>query len=256
MRRGAGLLTMGLVLAFASPAWAAPAKDGSVLLAAKKKKKKKKKKDDDSDFGMESVEAAEDNDSGVGIHREQEGVDTPYVAEAGGATELSMLTTKNDGSTDDSTRVSSDGHILFRFGKVFLGPDIGIGYKTSSSKLTGATTKTDSTSTSLRLGPLMRFFFGNVDTSLNLPFLYAGVAYKMQSDETKAEGAEATKLDLTGYEAKVGGGLAMFLDSNIALVPRVEYYMSSLSGKPKGATEDVETETSGVRLLLELMTFL
>lgn len=256
MRRGTGLLTMGLVLAFASPVWAAPSEDGSVLLAAKKKKKKKKKKDDDSDFGMESVEAAEDNDTGVGIHREQEGVDTPYVVEAGGATELSMLTTENGGSTDDSTSISSDGHILFRFGKVFLGPDIGIGYRTTSSKLEGATTKTDGTSTSLRLGPLMRFFFGNADTSLNLPFFYVGVAYKMQSDETKAEGAEATKLDLTGYEAKVGGGLAMLLDSNIALAPRAEYYMSSLSGKPKGATEDIETKTSGVRLLLELMTFL
>lgn len=256
MRRGAGLLTMGLVLAFASPAWAQPTKDGGVLLAAKKKKKKKKKKDDDSDFGMESVEAAEDNDTGVGIHREQEGVDTPYVAEAGGATELSMLTTDRGSSTDDSTRFSSDGHILFRFGKVFLGPDIGIGYETTSSKAEGVTTATDTTSTSLRLGPLMRIFFGSADTSLTLPFFYVGVAYKMQSNETKTEGAEATKLDLTGYEAKVGGGLALFLDSNIALAPRAEYYMSSLSGKPKGATEDTEMETSGVRLLFELMTFL
>ena len=97
------------------------------MLAAKKKKKKAKSTEGDG-FGMEGIDAIEDTDSGVGIHRDQEGVDTPYVVELGGATSLLQLDSKASGIQEKrwSRKIEVEGHICMRFGKFFIGPEIGI----------------------------------------------------------------------------------------------------------------------------------
>ena len=261
MRCAAAILTVAILAAGSPLMPCAYAADGTMLVANKKKSKKKKKFEDDG-FGMDGVDAIEDNDSGVGIHREQEGVDTPYVAEVAGATQISLLTTKIDQQSSEATTFSSDGHICFRFGKFFLGPEISLSYSNSSTKATDATTGRSGSDTyqsvSASLGPLMRFYFANVDRALTIPFVYSGAGYVVETTTSKFAGANSSsKSSDKGFEFKVGAGMTLMMDSNIGLAPKGEFYSKSLSRKP---TSDAEKEskisTSGVRLLLELMTFL
>lgn len=232
--------------------------DTGIVLLASKKKAKKKRKSTDSSFGMDNIEAIEDNDSGVGIHREQEGVDTPYISEVGGATEISLLKSKSDDEPTQNDSIVSEGHICFRFGKFFLGPELGLVYTKSSSKvpnlLLGDSGTTVTKSVAARLGPLLKFFFVNVDRALTLPFIYAGAAYLTQTTTTESPNVDSTKKSRSGYEWKFGAGLTLMMDSNIGLAPRAEYYSRSLKSSGENATD--KTTTSGGRILLELMTFL
>lgn len=246
---------------------------------AKKGKKSKKKKKDDSEFGMDTIDEVEDNDKGVGVHRDQEGTDTPYSVEMGGATEITNMTTSTkDGDPTTELKVSIDGHwnMLFLGGHLGVGPDIGVAYTSQDETTVDAANPsnkktTTKTSLGLRLGPQFRYFFGQVDKALTLPFLSGGAAYESLSTKSGD-----TSIDYTGYSFRAGGGLAIFVDSNVAFViPRIEYESKSLSGEvptttstPQTGTtgsattatatanEKVTTTTSGFRVLLEIMTFL
>lgn len=243
--------------------------ESGALLAQKKNKKKKKKKaeDEGESFGAEGVEAIEDSDQGVGIHRDQEGVDTPYIAEVGGSTDISLLSTEvkdSEAEPQDTTSVAINGQLLVILGKVGLGPDIGIEYDKTSTTVT--TTTTDATGKPVTssetanvtdltyaLGPTLKIFFGNVDKSLTLPFAYVGLQYRGATSEAGNDKTEAS-----GFGVKIGGGLNLFVDSNVAFTPSAEfrYVTMTTKGDEKKGTKDVEAVTSGFRVLFGITTFI
>lgn len=261
------LLLAALTLPFGSWAQAEVEQNGGmtgVLLAQKKKPKKKKKKADEdlgaTDFGPGDVEAIsrEDSDTGAGVHREQEGVDRPYLFEATGLTSISMLTTKaGDADPTSSTEIGINGELTFILGRIQIGP--ALGYNSSSSKENVTTTnpttnlpeteEVESTSNSLLIGAVFKFNFADLDTSTLVPFAYGGVAYLM--GETKQGDAESAKT--TGTAFRVGGGANFFLDSNVSFQPRLEYLMQSEKADAEGAKA---TSISGIKVLLGLGTFL
>lgn len=241
-----------------------------ILLAQKKKKKKKKKAADEGDaFGPEGVDAIEDSDQGVGIHREQEGVDTPYIAEVGGSTDISILSTEvKDSEADptDTTSVAINGQFLVILGKVAIGPDLGIEYAKSSTTVTTTTTnpttgvptttsaKADVTDLTYALGPVLKIYFGKVDKDLSVFHTYVGLQYR----GTSTEAGPDAKSEASGFGVKVGGGLNMFVDSNVAFTPSAEfrYLTMTTKGDAKKGTKDSESVTSGFRILFGITTFI
>lgn len=259
------LLMAAFTLPFGAWAEASSSFDSGegVMLAQKKKPatKKKKKKADDADatdFGPGDVEAIsrDESDTGAGIHREQEGVDRPYLFEATGLTSISMLTTKA-GAADptSSTEIGINGELSFILGSIQIGP--ALGYNSTSSKDNVTTTvnsvttteQVTSTSNDLLIGAIFKFNFASLDTSTLVPFALVGVSYL--TGETKQGDTDSSKT--TGSAFRLGGGANFFLDSNISFQPRLEY----LSQSAKADTEGAEaTTTSGFKILLGLGTFL
>ena len=218
---------------------------GGGLLLAKKGPAKKKKAKEDDDFGPPDIAAVEDNDSGVGVHREQVGVDTPYKSEVGGRGDIGFLSEKvGDADASSSTDVDIDGSVLFIFGRFEMGPELSVSY-------VGAKTaeKADSTTLAAAVGGIFKVNFGNIDHALLVPFAYGGVAYKLA--QVKVGDADAAKD--SGYIAKIGGGLDMFLTSNVAINPGLEYRMESSKGDGSGAQT---TTKSGIHLLGGFAIFL
>jgi hypothetical protein len=234
-----------------------------VLLAKKAKPAKKKKADEGEAFGPDGIEAIADTDQGVGVHREQEGVDTPYVSEVAGLTELSMLKSKpKTGDGTSSTTLDIQGQFLFILGRVEVGPDIEISYQKSQvsqtvTKGTGvsATTTTetvDDTGLAYTLGGLFKFNFARIDHDLVVPFAYAGLGLRSSSDKV----GDGDDVKSSGYQLKVGGGLDIFVRSGVAFVPRAEYLMINDTAKATGGGADQTIATSGLRLLFGIGVFI
>jgi hypothetical protein len=243
------------------------APDGSTfhgqLLAQKKKKKKKKKSDvqlEDEAFGPDGVEAVGDGDSGTGVHREQEGVDTPYKAEISLRTDLSFLSVEvGEADPYQNTIIDIGVEWLFVLGSLEVGPDIS--YK---SFTTATTTKTTDTTTgqtktevsevsnsSYSVGGMFKWNFGNIDRGDLIPFAYAGVAYR--AAESKAKGG-GDPVESSGTVIKAGGGVNLFLDSNVAFNPRAEFRMET--DKDDSDENAVETTTSGLKILVGVAVFI
>lgn len=224
----------------------------------KKKKKKKKTDDDEGGFGPEGVEAIVDESSSGSLHHEQEGTETPYKAEASLNTNLSFLSTQvGDGDAAANSAIDIGIEWLFIIGPFGVGPDIHYDSTTDSSVSEvpdGTTGKTKSVTvenkaSAYSVGGVFKWYFGKLDHSDLVPFGYAGIAYR--GGESKSGDADAQKT--TGSAIRLGGGLNLFIDSNIAFNPHAEYVILSDKGDGAGA---VETKTSGVRLLLGIAVFI
>lgn len=223
-------------------------------LFAKKVAKKKKRQAPEDDFGPSEIAASEDNDNGVGIHREQIGVDTPYKAEAGGAGDISFLQQKTgSASAQPVTNIDINIRILFIAGHAALGAELGLLYnatqfETPADAAAGsAATTVKSTTTGVSLIPMFKWNFTDINHSLTVPFAYGGAGYAV--NQVKTGEAPATKA--TGPIVKAGAGLNLFLTGFAAINPAIEYRISTL----KSDTVDATTE-SGVHLLGGFTLFL
>ncbi len=254
-------LALGLAWILPSPTANADTESGptGMMLAAKSKKKGKKKKKDDEEegFGVEGLEAVTD-DNGIGVHREQEGVDTPYKAEASMGLNVSLLSNQvGDGDATNETIIDLNVEWLAIVGPLGIGPDIGYYSNTSSTSITTTdpvtkketTVESDDKDSAYRVGGVFKFYFANVDHSELVPFAYAGVAYL--GTESKAGEADAVKA--SGLAFRVGGGLNLFLDSNIAFNPRAEYIMQSTKTDGENA---VEVKRGGIKILVGIAVFI
>jgi hypothetical protein len=258
--RYALLLALGLAWFLPTPAHSETAPDSGMMLAQTKKPKKgkkKKKSSDEEGFGVDGLEAVTD-DSGTGVHREQEGVDTPYKAEAAMSFNVSLLSNQvGDADATNSTVIDLNVEWLAIVGPFGIGPDIGYSSRSSKEKVTtkDATGKeissdeVENKDSSYRVGGVFKFYFANVDKADLVPFAYAGVAYL--GNESKYGDAEAQKS--SGLAFRVGGGLNLFLDSNIAFNPRAEYYMATLKTDGEDA---VEIKEGGLKILVGIAVFI
>lgn len=235
-----------------------------LLAQTGKKTKKKAKKSDvqvqEEAFGPDGIDAiTTDGDSGAGVHREQEGVDTPYKAEINVRGDLSYLAVEI-GNADpyNNTIIDIGAEWLAIFGSFEVGPDIAYKSFTTATSTTAVdpttkkvtTTVTEVSKSTASIGGLFKWNFGNIDKKNLVPFSYAGVAYQLSSSET--EGAKAVKR--SGSVIKVGGGMNLFLDSNVAFNPRAEIYMES--DKDDGDENAVTTTTTGFKVLVGIAVFI
>jgi hypothetical protein len=231
------------------------------LALTKKKKAKKTKKKGDEEFGVEGLAAGSENeDSGVGVHREQEGVGVPYKAEISLGADLSFLQSKIADSTDPAktlTNYSVDVEWLFIFGKMHLGPDFT--YRSESSAVPNNTVdtngkaivKTDESKTSsYAIGGLFKWSFGNIDQSDIVPYAYCGLAYR--SAETDV--GDAKPLKSSGSVIKAGGGINIFLSSHVAFSPHAEFRRET--DKNEQDTNAATTETMGLKTIFGIAVFL
>ena len=235
-----------------------------LLAQAGKKKKKKAKKSDvqlqDEAFGPDGIDAiTTDGDSGSGVHREQEGVDTPYKAEINVRLDLSYLSVEmGEADPYNNTIIDIGGEWLAIFGSFELGPDIAYkSFTTATSTTTidpttqkATTTVTEVSNSAASVGGLFKWNFGNLDKQNLVPFAYGGIAYQLSSSE--ADGAKAVKR--SGSVIKVGGGMNLFLDSNVAFNPRAEFRMES--DKDDSDENAVTTTTTGFKVLIGIAVFI
>lgn len=252
-----------LTVMIGSPALAASASttpgDHGILLAQKTKKKaKKKKKSDDgeTDFGPGDIEPMthEETSGGASSHREQEGIDRPYFAEASGLTSVSMLTTTSgSGDPVKGTDIGIGGEFLFILGSMEVGPALSYSTMSTSSTTTdstsGAKTTVDIKTTDIGIGGVFKWNFGNIDHADLVPFAYGGIGLLM--GDSKYGDLDAVKT--SGNEVRVGGGVNFFLDSNVSFQPRAQYIMRSRKADTEGAEE---VKTSGLEILFALGTFI
>ncbi len=228
--------------------------DSHTPMLAKRTKRKKKHAEED-DFGPPEIKAAEDNDNGVGVHREQIGVDTPYKAEAGGAGDISFLNRKTGSAEPQSaTNVDIGVRILFILGHAAIGGELGVLYDASKAEVTApdaagkpVTTSADSSTIGLSITPMFKWNFTDINHSLTVPFVYLGAGYGLR--QTKIGDGDAAKA--SGPIVKVGGGLNLFLTGFAAINPAIEYRIKSL--KPDKGDEFTE---SGVHLIGGFTLFL
>lgn len=234
-----------------------------ILLAQKKKKKKKKKSDvqlEDESFGPDDISADTDTDTGTGLHRDQEGVDTPYKAEVNLRTDLSFLSVEVGDSDPYSNTVIDIGvEWLFILGAIEIGPDVS--YKSFTTATTSTTTDpvtqkattevSEVSNSSYSAGGLFKWNFGNLDKADLVPFAYAGVAYRASEAKSK-DGGDPYKT--SGSVIKAGGGVNLFLDSNIAFNPRAEFRMET--DKDDADENAVTTTTSGLKILVGIAVFI
>lgn len=234
-----------------------------IMLAQKKKKKKKKKSDvqlEDESFGPDGIDTGTDTDNGTGIHREQEGVDTPYKAEVSLRSDLSFLSVEvGDADPYSNTVIDIGVEWLFILGAIEVGPDVS--YKSFTTATTTTTTDptTQKTTTevsevsnsSYSAGGLFKWNFGNLDSADLVPFAYAGVAYRASDAKSKGGG---DPYKTSGSVIKAGGGVNLFLDSNIAFNPRAEYRMET--DKDDADENAVTTTTSGIKILVGIAVFI
>ncbi len=260
-------VTTLLFVAASTPSLAGPSSDETsqqLLAQATKKKKKKAKKSDvqlqDEAFGPDGIDAiTSDGDSGTGVHSEQEGIDAPYKAEINVRMDLSYLSVEM-GETDpyNNTIIDIGTEWLFLFGSFELGPDIAYKSFTTATSTTvvdpttnkSTTTVTEVSNSAASVGGLFKWNFGNLDKQSLVPFAYGGVAYQLSSAE--ADGAKAVKR--SGSVIKVGGGMNLFLDSNVAFNPRAEFRMES--DKDDADENAITTTTTGFKVLVGIAVFI
>jgi len=240
--------------------------DAKPLLAQATKKKQKKKRTKKSDvqlqdeaFGPDGIDAITDLDGGTGVHREQEGIDTPYKAEISVRSDFSFLAVEiGEADPYNNTIIDLGVEWLFIFGSFELGPDFAYKSFTTATSTTvvdpttnkPTTTVTEVSNSALSAGGLFKWNFGNIDKQNLVPFAYAGVAYQMSSSE--ADGAKEVKR--SGSIIKAGGGMNLFLDSNVAFNPRAEFRMET--DKDDSDENAVTTSTSGFKILVGIAVFI
>lgn len=219
--------------------------DGKTILIAKKKKRKKKKrkKKNMESFGAE-VGELDESGSGMGVHRDQEGMDAPYWAEINGGFSYSSQTTSSGDSELESSTLGLGASVLFVMGSFGIGPDIS--YSSSESDQ-GADSKYSSTNTTLGGGG--KIWFGSIDRDLNVPFASFGLG--IASTESKSGDSEASKT--SGIDIKFGGGIHLFLDSNLSLTPQAEYIIRDRTSDAEGAEA---INSSILRIVVGLSTFI
>jgi hypothetical protein len=231
-----------------------------VLLAQQRKKKKKKPRDDDpGDFGPDGLGSGADDDSGVGVHREQEGNDVPYKAEITLNTDLSFLSTEVEGSDSDpvdSTTIDLGVEWLFVLKPFEIGPDVRFSSDSTASSVTtvdaagkSTTEVVETTTSGYSIGGLFKWNFGDLDHALLVPFAYGGIGYR--AAESKSGDADAVKT--SGLAIRAGGGVNIFLDSNVAFNPRAEFRMETDKGEGEDA---VESTTTGLKVLVGIAVFI
>jgi hypothetical protein len=266
--------SVALVVAVVSLALVAPLAraqpegvDGPLLAkaappAAKKKAPPKKKRAEDESFAA-GIDSSADNDTGVGVHREQEGVDVPYKTEISLNTTTAFLTTTSSGDGEDGkahgeTQIDLGIEWLFVLGSFELGP--ALAYQSDTTEVSsqasdgkgGFTTSTEKdTSSAYALGGVFKWNFVSLDHKDLVPFAYAGFAY----DAGQAKfGDLETKSD--GTTIRAGGGANIFLASHIAFNPRGEYQLETMKYKSKDSDGATTTKTSGFRILVGIAAFI
>src|SRR5690606_13307567 len=143
---------------------------------------------DDVSFGPEGISAIDDNDTGVGVHRAQEGVDAPYFAEVTLLTDISLLSTAVDDSEDppvQNANYSVTLQPLFILGMFEIGPDFAF---RRESVATGSTsvnednetvvTTLETSTTEYSIGGLFKLNLGDIDHDTTVFFGYGGVSYR------------------------------------------------------------------------------
>lgn len=223
-----------------------------------KKKKRKTEEDDEMAFGPDDIGPPELGDNGVGVHRDHEGVDVPYKAEVALLMDLALMNKKMDDATTSEKNVELAVEWLFILGAFEVGPDFSYQMlKTSQTEVTiNQTTQStaievvDRSTTAYTVGGLFKWNLTDIDHAALVPFAYAGAA--LRGSETKLGAGKAAKS--SGSVFKVGGGLNIFLDSNVAFNPRVEYRLES--DKADDDTNAVETKMSGFKALFGLAVFI
>lgn len=253
-----GAITLAVAISAPSKATAAESAATQTLLAKSTKKnpskRKKRRSPSQDNFGPADIEAISDNDQGVGIHRDQEGVDRPYIAEIAGLTELTMLTEKEDSNDSrKETELGIGGRCLFILGSVAVGPDIGIIYtKGTETSDSGAEPITSDTSSLFyNLGGAVKYHFANLDRDLLVPYVLFGLG--LINGESKYDD---TTTKFSGYLMKLGGGFNMFVDSNVAFTPQLEYWMRNLTNEGQDGQEDTKLESTYLKALFGIAVFI
>ena len=238
---------------FVFPGFSAPAKK-------KDTKKPKKTSESQEAFGPPDIApiARSEADIGVGVHREQEGVDHPYVTELALNGAFSINRKENssapDRPTDDrSSQLGVEVSMFFRSLQV----GGGVEYSYGSQSTPGPTTDGEAVPTSkfrtetgrYSVGPIIKYNFKNIDRSLLVPFVILGVAYT----ESVTSGTGITTSGRRGTAARLGTGLNMFLASHVAFAPRLEYVTTQTTGR---GNESGAEKNTGLRVSLQLSVFI
>ena len=190
-------------------------------------------------------------DIGIGIHREQEGVDRPYSMEIASSSGSVISSLKGQRGTDQTsgTLVDTTLEATMILGYLQLGVEVVYRSKeeTTENKTTTAQKTSKKNEVKLGGGPVLKFNFGNLDAQLTVPFAYAAAAYII--DEFKFN--DAQNESYTGIRIHGGAGIHLFLDSNVSFAPKIEYINENLSG------DDSKIQSQkGVQALLQLGIFL
>lgn len=238
---------------FAFPGFSTPSKK-------KEAKKSKKSVESEEDFGPHDIAPISRNeaDTGVGVHREQEGVDHPYVTELSLKGDFSVNRSETSATPgrpteDHKSQVGAEVSMFFRSLQVGGGID----YSESRESVLGTTLEGGSPSASVfrtdtihySVGPIVKYNFRNIDRSLLVPFVILGFAYT----ETVTKGAGITTSSQRGTAARLGSGLNIFLSSHVAFAPRLEYVVTQGSGRDKDSGAE---KSAGLRVSLQLSVFI
>lgn len=216
--------------------------------------KKKSKPTKIDDFGPMDVApvSRQTADIGIGVHREQEGVDRPYSVEIAGNSIISSLETADSlGDSTSGTLVDTLVEATMLTGFIQIGLEIQ--YKSLDESTAGKPNATppaqDSRLTEVKLGggPVLKANFGSLDTSLNVPFVYGGISYII--DEIKR--SQGQNRYFSGNTIRLGGGIHLFLDSNVTFAPKIEYFNETLKGNGKQ-----NITRKGPRVLFQFALFL
>jgi len=242
-----------------------PSEENKQLLVAqttKKKRQKSKKtkvRTQDEAFGPDGIEAMTQEHRRTGVHGAQEGIDSPYKAEINVRSDFSFLSVEvGDADPHDNSIINLGVEWLFIFGSFAFGPDFAYNASTTVTSTTTTnpvtnqptTTISKSSTSATSAGGLFKWNFGNIDKQNLVPFAYAGFAYQTSSSE--AEDAKAIKK--TGSIIRVGGGMNLFLDSNVAFNPRAEFRMES--DKDNSDENAIITTTNGIKILFGIAVFI
>lgn len=229
----------------------------------KKKELKRLKKPVDTyeDFGPTDIApiSRADADMGVGVHREQEGVDHPYVVEFGLSSTLAFVRkeTKGTGAQPvQDRRGDLEGEITMFFGALQVGTAFGYNYSLSTTQLpvTGVDEAREAGTQrsevgGYAVGPVFKYNFKNINRALLVPFVLCGASYTEAL--TTSTGLQSSSR--RGYALRGGTGLHMFLSSHVAFTPRLEYHFAKTQGK---SGETGEERISAFRALFQLAFFI
>jgi hypothetical protein len=224
----------------------------------KELKKPKKSSDADDDFGPADIAPISrgEADMGVGVHREQEGVDHPYVNEIA-LTGLFDITRKENSNSSDRPSDDRNSQFGLEFSMFFrslqLGAafEYGYGSQTTIVPTPGGESQVPNkfrTETGrYSVGPIVKFNFRNIDRNTLVPFALLGVSYT----EQLTTGTGITSSGRRGTVGRIGGGVNIFLASHVAFAPRLEYVSTQSSGH--GTEAGTEKSTGGrVTMLLSI----
>jgi hypothetical protein len=227
----------------------------------KESKKTKKNSASHADFGPPDIApiSRDEADMGVGVHREQEGVDHPYITQMSLSSSFSVLKRQSqasDAKPTDDRKADLQGEVSMFFGYLQLGIAVSYDSQATSERalvpegtnsVLPGTLRTESDS--YTVGPVVKFNFKRIDRSLLVPFVSFGVSL---IDKTTS-GTGIQSASRSGTEFRGGGGLNIFLSSHVALTPRIEYVVTSTKGKGSDPGDEKDT---GTRALLALSIFI